>query len=441
MVKNLEKFVSPLTMEEEETLSFDRLKSLTLLPIAQDLVKVNAARPKDSFIDLMDWVYNNFSDALKNKSNLNKFVHNRVLVDGQFIKFCEEKKVKIRALYKDSIVSWKTDNNFEKFFVQGIFLISYGNLEFLHSALYHKGNQFEDEISFFTIVSETNYQAYLDLRNDFDSWVTKRDRSNLHIRVVDGEDTPYSKDNSWDDVFLTEEMKKDIRQCVENFLNNKDFYLENNIPWKTGMLIYGDPGNGKSTLIKTIISNYNFKPVTIIPGANDDAVREAFAYAEEQSPSLLFFEDLDSMLDRTIDTSSFLNLMDGVSAKNGIFVIATANDISKFKGNIIDRPSRFDKKFEIPLPDAQMAYQYMKKWFNNLIPVAKLKELAKHAVKYKFSYAYLKELYISSMFEALSNNRKVPADKDIAKALDRLMKDKNILKSGRAVNTERYFNK
>ena len=82
--------------------------------------------------------------------------------------------------------------------------------------------------------------------------------------------------------------------------------------------------------------------------------------------------------------------------------------VKKLKSNITDRPSRFDRKFEIPLPNAEMAYIYLKRWFGNLISVKKGRELAKYAAKHEFSYAYLKELYISAMFEALANNRKVP---------------------------------
>lgn len=429
---------SSFNTEEQEHLSLKRLSNLQDAPI--DL-KLEESRPRSSFIDLMNWALSNFKDNLSDKKNINKYVHNRILIDGQFLQFCEERKLSVKTLYKDSIVSWKTENNYEKFFVQGVFLIRGAGVEFIHSALFHKGNQNEDEISFFTLVSDSNYEKYLSLRNEFDEWVSDRDRSNLHVRVIDGDDFPYTRDNSWDDLFYPEDTKKEIRGLVEGFLENKDFYLNNKLPWKRGVLLFGAPGNGKSSCIKTIISNYNFKPVTIAPGSNDGAVREAFAYAEEQSPSLLYFEDLDSMIDRTIDASSFLNLMDGISTKNGLFIIATANDISKLKTNITDRPSRFDRKIEIPLPDEQMSYLYIKKWFGDLVSVKRAKELAKCSVSYKFSYAYLKELYISSMFEALANNRKVPTDKDISKALDTIMKDKNIIKSGKSINTNKYFTK
>jgi uncharacterized ubiquitin-like protein YukD len=425
--------ITPQLLEQQEHLSSDIIKLVNKENKVSD-----DDRPTANFIDLMNWTKQKFTCALKDTQNVNKFVHNRIIIDGQFLHFCKEKNVKVTCLHKDSIISWKTEHDYEKFFIQGVFLIKTDSVEFIHAALFHKGNQNEDEVSFFILCSDKNYENYIKLRNEFDSWVQQRDRSNLYIRVVDGEDLPYTKDNSWDSLFLPQSIKTEIKALVENFLSSKDFYLQNKIPWKRGIMLFGKPGNGKTSIIRTIISSYNFKPVTIAPNANDDAVREAFSYAEEQSPSLLYFEDLDSLLEKNVDISSFLNLMDGISAKNGLLVIATANEVKKLKTNITDRPSRFDRKFEIPLPDQEMSYIYLKRWFGNLVSEKKYKELATYAQKHSFSYAYLKELYISAMFEALSNNRKVPSDKDISNALNCLIKDKHILNNS-SINTNKYF--
>jgi hypothetical protein len=436
MIIKKDEYLSPEGMEKQEHLSPERLASL--VPKSGAGPAFGDPRPEANFIDLMNWTEKQFAHNLKDKANLNKFVHNRIIIDGQFLQFCEETGVKVECLFKDSIVSWTTDHEFEKFFAQGVFLIKAKGVEFLHAALFHKGNQQEDEISFFVVCSSYNYPKYCEFRNQFDNWVQARDRSNLHIRVIEGDDIPYTKDHTWDELFLPESIKTEVRSLVENFLASQEFYVKNRIPWKRGILLYGKPGNGKTSIIRTIISHYNFKPVTIVPEANNEAVREAFTYAEEQSPSLLYFEDLDSLLEKSVDTSSFLNLMDGISAKNGLLIIATANDVKKLKTNITDRPSRFDRKFEIPLPNAEMAYIYLKRWFGNLISVNKGKDLAKYAAKYEFSYAYLKELYISSMFEALAHNRKAPTEKDVQNALNRLVKDKNLLNSG-SINMDKYF--
>lgn len=430
--KKQDVFLTSIDVEKEENLTLEKL-----IKFSPKFIDLDADRPTHNLIDLMNWVVKTFSKSLNDINNLNKFIHNRIIIDGQFLKFCETSNVEVSCLYKDSVVSWKTDNNFEKFFIQGIFLIKSKNFEFLHCALFHKGNQNEDEISFFNIVSNKNYNNYISFRNSFDEWVMQRDRGNLHIRVVEGEDVPYTKDHSWDDLFLPESIRRDVKILVESFLASKDFYSDKKIPWKRGVLLYGPPGNGKTSIIRTIISNYNFKPVTIAPGANDEMIREAFSYAEDQSPSLLYFEDLDSLLEK-VDISSFLNLMDGISAKNGMLIIATANDIRKLKSNVTSRPSRFDRKFEIPLPDENMCNLYLKKWFGKSIDIKKCKDLAKLSFQNEFSYAYLKELYVSSMFEAIARGRKLPSENDIDRALNALMKDKNI-SAGNKINTNKYF--
>ncbi len=426
------KYVSPEDLESQEHLSLDLLKKIK----STNRFDPDLPRPSANFIELMNWVVDGSLPVLSDK-NANKFVHNRIIIDGQFVQFCKENDIDIECIYNDSLISWKTEHEYEKFFVQGIFFIKNKDCEFIHAALFHKGNQNEDEVSFFILVSDSNYEAYIAIRNKFDNWVQERDRSNLHIRVIDGDDIAYEKDTGWDDLFLPEDIKTDLRGLVEGFLSSKDFYVKNKIPWKRGILLYGKPGNGKTSIIRTLISIYNFKPVTIVPETSNDGVREAFSYAQEQSPSLLYFEDLDSLLEK-VDPSSFLNLMDGISTQNGLLVIATANEVKKIKKNITDRPSRFDRKFEIPLPTQEMAYIYLKRWFGNLITASKCKELSKYAAQNDFSYAYLKELYISAMFEALSHNRKVPNVSDINKALASLIKDKNVL-NGEIIKTDKYL--
>ena len=429
-------FLTPDVLESQEHLSLEILSKMKPSGVWSN---PTLPRPTSNFIDLMNWTMESFKGALKDNSSLNKFIQNRIIIDGQFLHFCRENNISVECLFKDSIISWKTDLDYEKFFIQGVFLIKTKGLEFIHAALFHKGNQHEDEVSFFVIVSDKNYEKYIEFRNQFDAWVAQRDRENLHIRVIDGDDVPYTKDASWEELFLPEDMKHEIKELVEGFLFSQDFYKQSKIPWKRGILLFGQPGNGKTSIIRTIISEYNFKPVTFSPGANADALREAFIYAEEQSPSLLYIEDLDSLIESGLDISTFLNLLDGISAKNGLLVIATANNIKKLQANITNRPSRFDRKFEIPLPNQKMAYIYLKRWFDNIISDKKCNELASLAVKNELSYAYLKDLYVSSMFEALSHDRNKPSMKDIDNTFVRLVKDKNMMSNGNTINTDKYF--
>lgn len=592
-MSDLNDYLSPSDMESQEHLDIETLKSFIVKRSNENLTE----RPSANYIDLMNWVSDNFGCKLKNNKDLEKFVQNRIIIDGPFVQFCRENKVTIECLYKDAIISWKSDHGFEKFFVQGVFIIRQGDLEFIHAALFHKGNQNEDEVSFFILVTHNNYNKYVKFRNEFDNWSQKRDRGSLYVRVMQGEDIPYNKNLTWDDLYLPADLKKEVIDSVEGFLMSKEFYEEHKLPWKRGMLLYGTPGChqkgtnilmydgsfkkvedinvgdilmgpdskprevlklvrgndlmykiipnkgkefvvnsdhilhlkyslknknipqylnitvneylnlskcmreklklvkslrflsrkkelaresnkdslfvgikdivrcgydnyygfivdcdhlyvmddfwvthncGKTTIIKIVMSMYDFKPITVVPEANADAVREAFSYAQDVSPALLYFEDLGSLLEKHLDLSTFLNLMDGVATNNGLLVVATTNEIEKLKDSISDRPSRFDRKFEIPLPNYDLAYIYLKRWFGKMLTANKYKYLAKLAVDNRFSFDYLKEFYISSMFEALANKRSSPNSKDVEIALKKVMKDKSISK-GVKINLDRYI--
>lgn len=434
-MSDLKDYLSPSDMESQEHLDIETLKSLVVNRSVSD--RDLSERPSANYIDLMNWVLDNFGHKLKKFNNIEKFVQNRIIIDGPFIQFCRENKVTIECLYKDAVISWRSEHGFEKFFVQGVFRVVYGDLEFLHAALFHKGNQNEDEVSFFILVAHDKYDKYVEFRNEFDNWSQKRDRGSLYVRVMQGDDIPYNKDLTWDDLYLPADLKKEVIDSVEGFLMSKEFYKEHKLPWKRGILLYGTPGNGKTTIIKIIMSMYDFKPITVVPEANAEAVRDAFSYAQEASPALLYFEDLGSLLEKHLDLSTFLNLMDGVATNNGLLVVATTNEIEKLKDSISDRPSRFDRKFEIPLPNYDLAYIYLKRWFGKMLTASKYKYLAKLAVDNGFSFDYLKEFYISSMFEALANKRSSPNNKDVEAALKKVMKDKNVSKGVR-INFSRY---
>ncbi len=413
-------------LDTSESLSLARLKGL--LPSG----KQYKDRPASSFLELMEWTEKNFTTG-----QTRRLVNNRIIIDGLFVAFAESKGINISCLYQDSILSWRTESNEEKFFVQGVFKISWNDHQFTHCALFHKGNQNEDEISFFILVDDKNYEAYLSLRNEFDDWVKVRDRHNGAIRVVDGQDLTLTSKHSWDELFLPSDQKNKIKRTIETFLASKDFYTKHKMPWKRGMLFFGQPGNGKSSLIRTIVSNYAFKAVTIASGSNTEAVIEAFSYAEEQSPSLLYLEDLNSMLQQHVDLSTFLNLMDGVQAKNGLFVIATTNDVKSLPKSITQRPSRFDEIQEISLPDEAMCLTYLTSFFGTEIPKDKLKGFAKKSFNNELSFAYLKEFYISSMYEALANGRKTLKISDVESSFKKILSEKAGV-AGNKISTTKY---
>jgi hypothetical protein len=421
--------LSEKVLERQEHLHPQRLAALT--PIVSP--KIYGERPSANLVDLFGWAERNFAQSLQKSDRVHPVINNRIAIEGSFFEYAETHNLTIKCLYRDSIASWKTEHDYENFIIQGVFLIQSPEVEFIQAALFHKGNQNEDEVSFFVLVDESQYYKYVELRNHYDQWLVERDRDNLEIYVVGGDGIPYTRESTWEDIFLPESLKDTIRNSVEGWLAAKEIYERAKVPWKRGILLYGDPGCGKTSIIRTIISSYNFKPVTIEMGShtNNDTLTEAFAYAQEQSPGLLYIEDIDTLfIDGQVSLSHFLNLMDGISTKNGIFVIGTANDLDSLKESITDRPSRFDRKWEIPLPSKEMSLKYLRRWFGDLISEQRCSEFAEIAVRLNFSYVYLKELYLSSIFNALADGREKPTEDDLQLALDQLVGDKETAKKG-----------
>src|SRR5208282_787769 len=104
-----EQYLAPEDMENQEHLSAQRLSALVPKGDNRKSFRLGELRqrPSANFIDLMNWTEEEFSGSLKDQVKLEKFVHNRIIVDGQFMQFCEEKKVSVECIYKDSAISWK----------------------------------------------------------------------------------------------------------------------------------------------------------------------------------------------------------------------------------------------------------------------------------------------------------------------------------------------
>ena len=413
------------SIEQQAHLSARRLKTLLA---TNDRPQPN--RPQASLAELMEWVNYQFAKDIAEPNTV--YIHNKIVIDGDFLQFCEEHCIKVECLYKDSVASWKSENGFEHFMAMGVFRITSDKATFIHSSLFHKGNQHEDEVSFFNVVADDEFDNYIILRNKFEDWQRKRDRASLEIEVVGGNAIPYTRDMTWDDLFMTEESKNQIKSSVEGFLSSKHIFQNKKVPWKRGLVFWGPRGCGKTSCIKIIISQYDdLKPVTIQPGhhAPDELLEEAFAYAEDHSPSLVFFEDLQELL-AEVSTSHFLQLMDGVQSKNGILVIATGNELKSLEDNITNRPRRFDKKIEFPLPDKPLSVAYLKKWFGDILSDKQYVAIAEKTLKKRFTYAHLQEIYFTAIFNAVKNERDEPNGKDIKEALTDVIAEKSMSDKG-----------
>ncbi|RME65195.1 MAG: ATP-binding protein [Nitrospirae bacterium] len=225
---------------------------------------------------------------------------------------------------------------------------------------------------------------------------------------------------TWDDVILPPALYRSIRLSIENFFRGEGFYKKHGLPFRRGVLLAGPPGNGKTMLCKAIANEMDL-PFILFELRKTDRERDlkdAFMIAEEMAPSILCFEDLDSLDDTFISLSSLLNQIDGMNTTEGVLILATTNKPEQIDPALSNRPSRFDSVFRIEKPDEDCRRRMLRRHFGDLMDEQLLEEMVRKTRG--FSMAYLKELYILSVLQAIQTNSETPTVEDIYSALDTL---------------------
>lgn len=154
---------------------------------------------------------------------------------------------------------------------------------------------------------------------------------------------------------------------IQNFWDKEEVYHNYKLHYKRGMIFWGPPGSGKSSIIKLIIKDLiERKGVAIKFNAPDLFVENVRALRRIQptTPILALLEDMDSIIER-YDETSVLNILDGVEKLEKIVYIATTNYPEKLGERIINRPSRFDRRYKIPFPSKQSRKIYLEYLMNH----------------------------------------------------------------------------
>ncbi|MBA2338963.1 MAG: ATP-binding protein [Pyrinomonadaceae bacterium] len=232
---------------------------------------------------------------------------------------------------------------------------------------------------------------------------------------------------TFDNLILPRGLKEDVRNDLAHFFSSREMYERYGIPWKRGVLLLGPPGNGKTHTVKALINELK-KPCLYVKTfksrceTEQQAMREVFRRARQTAPCLLVLEDVDSLINDK-NRAFFLNELDGFTDNTGVVVIATTNHPERLDPAIIDRPSRFDRKYNFDLPAPSERRAYIERWNDKLQIEMRLSEgIAERVVveTENFSFAYLKELFLSSMMQWLASAKEGGMDAVVFERVARL---------------------
>src|SRR5213079_713817 len=173
---------------------------------------------------------------------------------------------------------------------------------------------------------------------------------------------------------LGQEVRK-VREMIELPLRHPELFERLGVEAPKGVLLHGPPGTGKTLLARAVASETNANFLSIggpeimskYYGESEERLREVFKEAQENAPSIIFIDEIDSIAPKREEvtgevekrvTSQLLSLMDGLQSRGKVVVIGATN-----RPNAIDpalrRPGRFDREIEIGVPDKMGRYEVL----------------------------------------------------------------------------------
>jgi len=185
-------------------------------------------------------------------------------------------------------------------------------------------------------------------------------------------------DAKWSDIGGLEEVKSELQQAVEWPLKYADLFEKSGAKPPKGILLYGPPGTGKTLLAKALANESEANFISIKGpellskwvGESESGIREIFRKAKQAAPTVVFFDEVDSIApvrgggssDSNVTervVSQLLTELDGLEELQKVVVLAATN-----RPDIVDpallRPGRFDRVLKVPPPDKKARLEILK---------------------------------------------------------------------------------
>lgn len=198
----------------------------------------------------------------------------------------------------------------------------------------------------------------------------------LEVKTINQDRTRYVPEITFNDIGGIDNIIDQIREVIELPLKRPDVFSYLGIKPHKGILLYGEPGNGKTLVAKAIANEVNahFIPVSgpelvsKYHGQSEENLRNIFKEARKHQPTIIFFDEIDSIAQKRSDdetarmdakfVNQLLTLMDGMEKYENVAVLASTNRPELLDEALL-RPGRFDYKIEIQKPDEIGCYKIL----------------------------------------------------------------------------------
>ncbi len=241
----------------------------------------------------------------------------------------------------------------------------------------------------------------------------EKNESKDHLNVFKFQDSWWQpaqqqRKRNIDSIFLSKGVKEKVISHLNLFCETEKWYLNHGISYQTGILLYGPPGCGKTSLIKAIASYFD-KKIYILNVSKLYRLEQALLTLPSDE-TILVIEDIDSdpaTIERDdnipastgepkiekeftfSNLSDILNSLDGIISCHGRILFATTNHLEKIDKAIL-RHGRFDLVIELNYADEYVIKQFFKSFYPNFLIPENFK------VKNELSISYIQALFFEN---------------------------------------------
>jgi AAA+ superfamily predicted ATPase len=185
---------------------------------------------------------------------------------------------------------------------------------------------------------------------------------------------------------------------IEKFWEREEIYGQFDLAYKRGILMWGPPGTGKTCTVRLVMEDVIRRGGIVVNFTNPALFNEGmklFREIQPDTPCVVLMEDIDSIMD-TYCESDVINVLDGVQRISKVVFLATTNYPDRLGARVVNRPSRFDKRYKIGNLNLESRKIYFQHLFDRDEKLLKSHDIERWASDTDgLSVAHLKELFVS----------------------------------------------